>query len=255
LTNTVSGQAGTILALSKLYNLSRNCEVLELIEKIGSKGIWSRNFLDSVEEHGIEGDAVLSGMSHGLSGMSLACSRAYEIIRKPIVAEAADLFTRIESARFEPKQNNWPDLRRKANSHVHTQPCQWCHGAAGIGIARLTLSPELGESELRDLDIQRAVEAVRLRALRPVDHVCCGNFGLIEFLFDAAKYQSNSELGMEVLKKAANIILSARKNGNYQWPVGEDKHNFGFFNGLSGIGYSTLRLSSQSKLPSVLSMQ
>ncbi|HBS27034.1 MAG TPA: hypothetical protein DD827_07900, partial [Gammaproteobacteria bacterium] len=51
----ISGQSGTILALSKLYSLSRNCESLELIEKIGNKGIWSRNFLASIEENGIEG--------------------------------------------------------------------------------------------------------------------------------------------------------------------------------------------------------
>jgi lantibiotic modifying enzyme len=64
-------------------------------------------------------------------------------------------------------------------------PCQWCHGAAGIGLARLAALAVLDDREIL-AEIEAALKATRAAPTFFVDRVCRGNFGRIDFLLTAA---------------------------------------------------------------------
>jgi hypothetical protein len=73
-------------------------------------------------------------------------------------------------------------------------PCQWCHGALGIGLARIAMgkrvawngAPRLLAEELLSTDVRNALAGVERGWPNHVDAMCCGTLGSIEFLCEAA---------------------------------------------------------------------
>lgn len=251
----MSGAAGSVLALCRLYATSRDEEVLSQIMSLGEKYLWSPSFLASVESSNLGQKPVLSGLSHGLAGISLAVSSANRFVNDPALRLSTEALLKLESERFLIEDKNWPDLRVTDVNGERASPCQWCHGAVGIGFSRIPALNVLGRSQVALVDVERAVEAVLSRQMRPVDHLCCGNFGQIEFLTDAARLLKREDIEAAALKRAVVVISSARNADMFGWPVGNDSDNVGFFNGLSGVGYSLLRNLSDGNLPSVATMQ
>ena len=49
-------------------------------------------------------------------------------------AKAASECIAFENSSYDAERNNWPDLRGDGEP---AWPCQWCHGAPGIGLARI----------------------------------------------------------------------------------------------------------------------
>jgi len=250
----MSGMSGTVLALAKISTMIEDKEISKIIEKLG-EGIWSREFMEKIEEKEGTGSNNLSGLSHGLAGAVLAASCVSRISSDGFSGYAADKIMQLESARFSEDQMNWPDRRKGQQVAFHDMPCQWCHGAVGIGMSRLVSLKAWPESKTSRRDIDRAVGAVMSRKLRPVDHVCCGNFGQIEFLHDAAEALNRDDIRAEALARTVTVISRARETGSYAWPVGGNEYNVGFFNGISGIGYTLIKINSRNYLPSISTMQ
>jgi lantibiotic modifying enzyme len=61
----------------------------------------------------------------------------------------------------------------------------WCHGAPGIGLARLGSLPILDTAEIRQ-EIAVAINTTQQFGLHNIDHLCCGNFGRMEVLLVGA---------------------------------------------------------------------
>ena len=70
-------------------------------------------------------------------------------------------------------------------------PCQWCHGAPGIGLARLATAKQGGmdakpvDAKLLATDIRNALAGVERAWPGHVDTLCCGTLGSIEFFCEA----------------------------------------------------------------------
>src|SRR5262249_21943753 len=105
----------------------------------------------------------LAGFSHGNAGIAwalleLAALSGAERFRTTALDALA-----YERSLFSPQQLNWPDLRapepvvRNGGSDVpaETRRAQvtfmsaWCHGAPGIGLARLQCLPHLHDAEIQ----------------------------------------------------------------------------------------------------------
>ena len=144
----------------------------------------------------------------------------------------------------------WPDLRKEAGPAL-SYGCQWCHGATGIGLARLGLRGLINEED-RQSDIAAAVSAARQPQHLPTDDVCCGNFGRVELLLEAASIERNDALTAEAHALASNLVARSRLTGGFRYKTGTHRQNPSFFTGVAGIGYQLLRLAGKHPVPSIL---
>src|SRR5436305_2153016 len=145
----------------------------------------------------------------------------------------------------------WPDLRHSAGEKTAEVPCGWCHGAAGIGLARIGCLDLLDDAEFAG-EIEAALAITR--AARPLvrDHLCCGNLGRTDFLLTAGLRLSRPGLTALAREQATSALVRAHARGGFLWLGGDDSINPGLFQGIAGIGYQLLRLAEPAVIPSVL---
>jgi len=195
------------------------------------------------------GKRALNGMSHGAAGFAYALdSLAAATGREDFAAAAAECIA-FEDSTFDAGRNNWPDLRGEGEP---SWPCQWCHGAPGIGLARIAMTRQKtnGRGQLKD-DVARAVEGAAKGWPGSVDTLCCGTLGNVEFICEAATSLGRKDLGELAARRLLSVIENAASAGDYRWNSGQGKFNLGLFRGLAGVGYTALRQVDGS-LPNVL---
>jgi type 2 lantibiotic biosynthesis protein LanM len=254
----LSGSAGCILGMLALYNHSGHAESLEkailcgehLLKNVTKNSDGSCGWTTAEKK-------MLAGFSHGQAGIAYALLKLYEVTGTRAYRDAAMQAIRYENTLYAAEQNNWQDLRafeeRKDNGPVYMSA--WCHGAPGIGMARLAARHLLNDASA-DTDIQNAIRET-LRAARSMagrDHICCGNMGLADMLLYFAQKTGDSKLATESAELTAKVLLAAEKRGHFNILLGSADHiaNTGFFQGLSGIGYSMLRQAFPDKFPGIL---
>ena len=106
--------------------------------------------------------------------------------------------------------------------------------------------------------IQIRIRSAKEEHLQDVDHLCCGNAGRVDILLTAARHFSSAELSDAAARQMAATIGRAKKQGAFQLLKDDDSVVFmpGLFQGLSGIGYTCLRLADDAnRLPSLLLME
>jgi lantibiotic modifying enzyme len=203
------------------------------------------------------GGSPLNGMSHGAAGFAYALASLAAASGREQFADAAAECVAFEDQSYDPARHNWPDLRVAGQP---AWPCQWCHGAPGIGLARLATSRRIGANAalktrlggtLVATDVDNAVESVMQAWPSQLDTLCCGTLGGIEFLCDAADRAGARELGELAARRLAAVLASAAATGDYRWNSGKRQFNLGLFRGLAGVGYTVLRRIDRS-LPNVL---
>jgi lantibiotic modifying enzyme len=167
---------------------------------------------------------------------------------------------RYENHWFQPAEDNWPDFRWHDGSDAPA-PCMvaWCHGAPGIGLARLAALRIRGGASLRN-DVEAAVRASK-RALVDPDGppdpdfcLCHGQAGIAAFLLSAGAALGDVEAREVALTTAAT---AARRfaGAPHTWPVGARRVSSpSLMTGLAGIGYFYLGLADP-RLPSILLIQ
>jgi lantibiotic modifying enzyme len=192
----------------------------------------------------------LTGFSHGAAGIAYALLRLNAVSGDAGYRKAAIEAIAYEDGLFDARVDNWPDLRQSLQPAYATN---WCHGAPGIGLARLGGLVSLDTACVR-ADIDAALRATLRLELGTLDHVCCGNLGRIELLLEAGQRLGRSDLveaarerGQEIVSRA-QTIAGLGLDGGLPLQVASS----GFFQGLSGIGYQLLRLTWPRTFPSVL---
>lgn len=198
------------------------------------------------------GKRELTGFSHGASGIALALLRLHHASGERRFLHAAQGALRYEDALFSEGAKNWPDLRQSASQATRTvYACQWCHGAPGIGLARIGALEVLDNACGRSY-IEAAIGTTAEGPELAVDHLCCGNFGRLEVLLVAGRRLGRSDLVREAQCRADDLVTRAENGRGFRCSAGLDEFSPGFFTGLSGIGYELLRITHPEVLPSVL---
>ena len=250
--DVIGGSAGAILGLLRLYRDSGSADVLARALKCGehliAQGRPGPEGRRSWVGQGF-GPHPLNGMSHGAAGFAYAlASLAAAAGREDFAAAAAECIA-FEDSSYDPERHNWPDLRWGGEP---TWPSQWCHGAPGIGLARLATAQRGGidAHRLRD-DARNAVDGVERGWRGHVDTLCCGSLGNIEFFGAAGDGLARRDLGDLASQRLLAVLQAAAARGDYRWNSGKGRFNLGLFRGLAGVGYTALRRLDGS-LPNVL---
>jgi type 2 lantibiotic biosynthesis protein LanM len=249
--DVVAGSAGAVLGLLRLYREEQSEAVLRRAVKCGEHLLTQRRTgepgLRSWVGQGL-GTRPLNGMSHGAAGFAYALASLSAVTGRDDFAEAAKECIDFENSTFSKQRKNWPDLR---GENEVAWPCQWCHGAPGIGLGRIGMV-RLAKADQATLkaDIQSAIESTQAAWPSSLDTLCCGTLGSIEFLCEAGEVVGRAELRELAKSRMAEVVQQAA-HGDYRWNSGEQRFNLGLFRGLAGVGYSALRRVDPS-LPNVL---
>ena len=253
--DTMAGVAGAILGLLALYEETVEPAVLKQVIACGHHLLNNRMKSDSGPRAWATADGkLMTGFSHGAAGIAYALLRLYKTTQESAFLEAAAEAIVYERSVFSPTAGNWPDVRSfSLNAGKPLFQTGWCHGAPGVGLARLGGLTILDNPEIRQ-DIAVALNTTQQFGLENLDRVCCGNFGRMEMLLVAAAKLSRPELQETAQKQGAQVIARAKHTGGfYLLPeIPKDVYNPGFFQGTAGIGYGLLRLAYPDSLPSVL---
>lgn len=233
--DVIGGAAGTILALLAVHRASGDAEILRLAERCGARLLAARS--DNGAWITYEGRA-LCGLTHGAAGIALALDRLAVATGNTEYRDAALRAIEYENSLFNESQSNWPDLRRDG---VYSPT--WCHGAPGIGLARLEFKGRLG---CASADVDAALLCARNAVSSGVDHLCCGDLGRTELLLEAGGNQE------EAAATASRTVKAARARGHYRLNWSEQYFWSSFHQGMAGIGYQLLRVAQPELLPSVL---
>ena len=161
-----------------------------------------------------------------------------------------------ERSLFVPEAGNWLDLReheavkQAGEGKQQTLITAWCHGAPGIGLARLHTLPHLDDAAIR-AEIHAALQTTLARGFGLNHSLCHGDLGNLELLVQASERLEDGQWGAQVHRLAAMILDSIGRHG---WlcgiPLGVESP--GLMTGLAGIGYALLRLAEPAHVPSVL---
>lgn len=256
--DVMAGSAGAILALLALYNETTEPAILDKAIACGQHLLkYCTSFEGSPRAWKTFGEKPLTGFSHGAAGITYALLRLYAATQNSAYLEAALEGIAYERSVFSSSAANWPDLR--FSERQKDQPrfmVSWCHGAPGIGLARLG-SLSILETEEIHQDVEVALQTTQKHGLQGLDILCCGNFGCIELLLVAAQKLFRTELREKALQRAACVVAKVEQTGAYQLFPNLPNYVFspGFFQGTAGIGYELLRLAYPEILPSVLLLE
>jgi len=214
--------------------------------------------------------AELCGLAHGASGVALALMEAHALSRSPALSDTAWRAIDYENCWVDAGQSNWPDLRTQAGAE-QTSSRQtpgyswfWCHGAAGIGLARLRLY-QLTANPRALADAGAALHAIE-RVLRPIVtsgalpttaadpwnfSVCHGFGSALEILLYAHRTTGQTEYIRSASALAlAGIRAVRRENGVWRCGVPGGGEHPGAMQGLAGIGMEYLALAD-ARVPPV----
>jgi type 2 lantibiotic biosynthesis protein LanM len=250
--DVIGGSAGAILCLLRLYRDGQSSAVLRYAVRCGEHLIAQGRHGQTGHRSWVgqaSGQRALNGMSHGAAGFAYALASLSTATGREEFAQVAAECIEFENASYSPERKNWPDFRV---GDEPSWPCQWCHGATGIGLARLAAARLKGiKPEAYVNDIQNAVDGAQSGWRSAVDTLCCGTLGSIEFFCEASNVLGRGDLREFALARLSEVLTTAASSGDYRWNSGRRQFNLGLFRGLSGVGYTILRRVDGS-LPNVL---
>ncbi|MBI5321457.1 type 2 lanthipeptide synthetase LanM family protein [Bradyrhizobium sp.] len=256
--DVIGGCAGAILALLRLHRDSGSRFALDRALQCG------RHLL-AQPRHGAEGrrswighgadTRPLNGMSHGAAGFAYALASLAAVTGREEFAQAASECMALEDSTYDGERANWPDFR---GGGPPAWSCQWCHGAPGIGLARIAMTRKAGAasafgpaSSRMTTDIVHALAGTERGWPGAIDTLCCGTLGSIEFLCEAGAALERGELRERASRQLMTVLQTASSSGDYRWSFGARRFNLGLFRGLAGVGYTCLRRVDGS-LPNIL---
>ncbi|MFL5667359.1 MAG: type 2 lanthipeptide synthetase LanM family protein, partial [Ktedonobacteraceae bacterium] len=172
----LSGSAGVILGLFALHDILPDAPLFERIVAAGHRLVQARTKSETGYQAWPTLDKkLLTGFSHGAAGIAYALLRLYAMMGDEDLLAVAREGIAYESSVFVPEVGNWPDFRVEQQPSFMTT---WCHGAPGIGLARLGGLSILDNAQIRK-DIEIALQTTQAFGIQDMDHLCCGNLGRI----------------------------------------------------------------------------
>ncbi|OLT59665.1 type 2 lanthipeptide synthetase LanM family protein [Moorena bouillonii] len=250
----IFGVAGAIMGLLTLYQETGEKVLLDIAVACGNH-LLSQRTDTAPRAWKTVSKTPLTGFSHGAAGNSFSLLQLYAATADKVYLEAAKEGIEYETSVFDTSVRNWPDFLSLEQTNQMDFRHAWCHGSAGIGLARLGSSTILQTEEIYS-DIEVALETTKQYAVSSldVDHLCCGSLGRIELFVVASQKLGNQEWLNTAREQAASVVNRTKNNGAYAFLPHFPNSVFSpnFFKGSAGVGYQLLRLASPASLPSVL---
>ncbi|HEU0012538.1 MAG TPA: lanthionine synthetase LanC family protein [Longimicrobium sp.] len=252
------GAAGAALGLLALYDHTGDPAVLARAVACGDH-LLARRGTDP--ETGLRAWATLepalsTGFAHGSSGIACALLRLHQATDEARFYDAAIEAFAWERTVYREDVGDWPDTRGQPTEEIISG---WCHGAPGMVLSRLAALYVLREGDEGDVvgDLDRALTRTSESPLRELDHLCCGNFGIVDILLEAGRVLENDSLVRQSQRLAQATLEAVDERG---WGIagtaedGSDRHlGGGLWQGTAGIGYTLLRMTDPDRYPTLLS--
>jgi type 2 lantibiotic biosynthesis protein LanM len=188
----------------------------------------------------------LAGFSHGAAGIAWALLTLFARTGEERFRTAARGGIAYERSLFCAEAGNWRDLRDP--EHVRF-PTAWCHGAPGIGLARLCGMPVLEDDGIH-ADIATALQTTLATGFGFNHSLCHGDLGNLELLL-----QSGEPSWRDTAQRLAGAILDDARQHGWRCGTPMEVESPGLMTGLAGIGYGLLRLAAPARVPSVLTLE
>lgn len=252
----VHGTAGCIISLINLHKYASSAYSQQIIDVASQCGNHLIANIQSVPQgKGWFTSPVQNpplGMSHGVAGIAWALLELSSLTKETGFAAVAQEALDYERSFFSPEKGNWPDVNRPDPSQSFR--ITWCHGATGIGIARLNSLAHLKHDKLVKQEIDIAINTVTNSGFGNNHSLCHGDLGNLDFLMQATEKLDSPNLYAQAQNIAGVIVESLDK---YGWLCGTpfSVESSSLMVGISGIGYQLLRLAEPNVVPSVLSLE
>lgn len=250
-----AGSAGAILGLLSVFEAAADERALGTAVALGESLRRSRrDFGGRRWGWPSEAGPCLAGMAHGSSGIVLALTRLGRTANRPRFTEAARRGDRYEDSLFDAGRENWPVLVRHDGETGRVFRTAWCHGAPGV-VLSLVARGETKEPGLL-ARVERGLRGVRRAGVLATDQACCGNVAIIEAFLAAGEAFGRTDWIAEARGRAAVVVHAAMERRSFRVARERgDASGLSFFRGLSGIGYTLLRVARPGTLPSVLAFE
>ena len=201
----------------------------------------------------------LTGLAHGGSGYAFALLELYSVTQDPVFLKTGRGAFGYEDALFDSTSGNWPDLRPfNTGSEGSRFVTAWCHGAAGIALARLrAMATDPAHRETHEkyarVAVRSTIESLdRMMARSRADTTLChGISGLCEILALASGPLRNPNL-LQLAKETGEQLVRNYAYGN--WPSGthDGGPNPSLMLGSSGLIHHFLRICDPDIPPILL---
>jgi len=203
------------------------------------------------------GGAPLAGFSHGAAGIAWALLKAADICNNPVYRDVAQQALAYERSLFVAGAGNWADLRSGAGDaspagHAAAMHA-WCHGAPGIGLARLAMLEQMDDAQVRD-EIKLALHSTTAHGFGGGHCLCHGDLGNVDLLVKAATALKDEQWLAEARRLTGSILTDQAARG-WRCGVPGGVETPGLMVGLAGIGYELLRLADPRAIPSILLLE
>ena len=255
--DVIGGAAGAIAGVTALHTVRPTSTTLEAVRSYADHLVRSA----APQSVGVGWLGVarraLAGISHGNAGIALALLRAGDITGEHSYATTAAAALDFEDTLFDPGRGNWVDARESdIDVPLSEIPdmVAWCHGAPGIGLARLAGLEISRDSDMRSRSLRDVGRAVRATTTHgPYGNVCAchGDLGNADFLLSAARVTGDVLATKAVGERLKDVVQASRLpsgvTGGLETP--------GFMTGTAGFGYQLLRAAAPERIPSVLALQ
>lgn len=246
--DVIAGVAGFVLVAVTLlqqqpdpalsHSVARACDHLVATAEAQPIGVGWRTRVEATQP--------LTGFSHGASGMALALHRAGQILGRPDYCAVATQAMRYERACFDAMGGYWPDYRQIASRTSEERPPTmnaWCHGAPGIGLARLEIleTTRRNGSDLHQ-DLSYALRETCARGFQGNHSLChgmLGNFALVE----RARRSGIVPDEVHGHPRIAQWILDSIEQAGPLCGIPKGIETPGLMTGLAGIGLGLLQLA------------
>ena len=234
------GLAGMAVLLGRIYRYEKD----ELLRELAAE------YMDICMER--SGSIEMNGLAHGYSGLMMAAAICYDMTGDKKYYRFMEKMFEIENRSYDPERNNWKDLRYP---DADTEQIYWCHGAAGIALARLEGYLAAGESKYLS-DIEKCIDKLESSWRNSGDHsLCHGRYGILDCLSEIGRklpeYRERTEkLTAEIYSTTgAEIAENGIKCG-----IANAHDMFSFMLGMTGMAYSIMRYNG-IECPSVLTLE
>jgi type 2 lantibiotic biosynthesis protein LanM len=258
----IGGAAGCLAGLLSLYAVAPSPTMLELARHCGKHLLASAQPMPTGIGWKVpQQDTPLTGFSHGAAGIALSLLRLAAVSGDECFRHAALAAMAYERSVFSPQASNWPDLRRLSMPAQGSQTSQedgqrfmaaWCHGAPGIGLARLASLPYLDNAMIRQ-EIAAALQTTLKEGVEHQPILCCGPAGRLETLLVASQMLEAPHIEEMVMQRVGALLGCMPAAGGHTAsyvPI----EPLGLMTGLAGIGYTLLRVAAPERVPSILAL-
>lgn len=257
----IGGAAGGIGGLLSLYRCAPSGSVLAAAVQCGDWLIANAQPMADGIGWVVKGlgSRPLAGYSHGVAGIAWALLELAAVTGEERFRVAARQAITYERTLFSKEARNWLDVRtlhpsdQVGDTSTAGFMTAWCHGAPGVGLARLRTLPHLDDAEIR-AEIDAAIQTTLAHGFGMNHSLCHGDLGNLELLLQASRILEDPALHAQTYRLAAMILNSIDEHG---WLCGvpDGVETPGLMTGLAGIGYGLLRLAEPEHVPSVLVLE